>query len=231
MNQFRDTLQNALDDMRIPYTPDQIDQCEAYYKLVVETNKHTNLTRITDAAGAATMHFADAAFLLSCLDLPLGCRMIDVGTGAGFPGMPLKIMRPDICLTLLDASGKKTEFIRISAEKLSINVTVLCARAEEAARTDLRERFDIAVSRAVAPLNMLLELCVPLIKKNGTLAVWKGESYRHEIDDARNAMHTLGCTLSGSTGVGRGALLLIDKQKPAPDIYPRRFSKIKNQPL
>ncbi|MDD5018394.1 MAG: 16S rRNA (guanine(527)-N(7))-methyltransferase RsmG [Eubacteriales bacterium] len=231
MRIFYETLKNELDTMGIQYTPEQMGLCEAYFRLVAETNTHTNLTRITGEADAARMHFGGALYLFGMMDLPKGCRVIDIGTGAGFPGIPLKLFRPDISLTLLDASGKKTEFLDRAAAGLGIDVAVLRARAEEAARTALRDSFDIALSRAVAPLRMLLELCVPFLKTGGTLAAWKGESYDQELEDAKNAMSALDCTLHNCRSVGCGAVLLIEKQKPTQDTYPRRFSKIKNQPL
>jgi 16S rRNA (guanine527-N7)-methyltransferase len=190
-----------------------------------------NLTRITDEAGAARQHFADAVSVLKFLPLPPGSSVIDVGTGAGFPGIPVKIIRPDISLALLDSSGKKTDFIKHSADKLGINVSVVCARAEEAAHEALRERFDACFSRAVAPLNMLLELCVPFLRTGGTFAAWKGESFEAELSEAKGALAALGCTVTGSHFIGPGAIILIEKQKPTPDIYPRRFSKIKSSPL
>jgi 16S rRNA (guanine527-N7)-methyltransferase len=231
MSLFSDTLRSALDDIDVGYTNDQITQCEAYYRLVAETNRHTNLTRITDEADAAQRHFAEAAALLSYAALPDGARVIDIGTGGGFPGMPLKILRPDINMTLLDASGKKTDFIHSAAETLGAHVTVLCARAEDAAKTDLREHFDAAVSRAVAALNVLTELAAPFVRTLGIFAAWKGETYAQELSDAKNALSQLSCKVTGVHPLGQGALIIAEKQKPAPIEYPRRFAKIKSHPL
>jgi 16S rRNA (guanine527-N7)-methyltransferase len=108
---------------------------------------------------------------------------------------------------------------------------VICGRAEEAAKGALRESFDIALSRAVAPLNMLLELCIPFVRPGGTFAAWKGESFEEELSEAGGALSALGCAVKSSHVIGPGAIILIEKQKPTPDVYPRRFPKIKSDPL
>ncbi len=231
MSLFADTLGSRLAAMGIAYAPSLPGQCEAYYRHVTQANKQLNLTRITGEAEAAVQHFADAMRLTCFYPLPADCHMIDVGTGAGFPGVPLKLLRPDIRLTLMDASGKKTDFIRRALDEMGVGADVLCTRAEEAARTPLRGCFDLAVSRALAPLPMLLELCVPLIKTGGMLAAWKGETADEELAAAAGALRVLGCAVTGRHAVGRGALLLIEKQKTTPDAYPRRFSRIKSHPL
>ena len=231
MSLFTDTLESRLKELGIPYAPALPNQCAEYYAHVVEANRHLNLTRITGEAEAAVQHFADAMALAAWFRLPAGCRVVDIGTGAGFPGVPLKLLRPDIRITLIDASGKKTDFIRRTLAHMGIEAEVLCARAEEAARTALRESFDVAVSRAVAALPMLLELSIPLLKTGGTLATWKGETADDEIASAAGALRALGCALTGRHPVGRGALLLIEKRQPTPEAYPRRFSKIKSHPL
>lgn len=231
MNQFNEVLKRRLDEACIPYGSEVIDRCRAYYTLVTQANRQFNLTRITDEAQAADMHFADAMALARMLDIAPQSRVVDIGTGAGFPGVPLKLLRPDLRLTLLDSSGKKTDFIKQAAASLGLDVTVLCARAEQAANTALRESFDIALSRAVAPLPVLLELCVPFVKPSGVFAAWKGESFEEELAAAKTALFTLGCRAAGRHSIGRGAVLLIEKQKPTQPQYPRRFTKIKNSPL
>lgn len=231
MSIFSDTLARSLGEAGIEYTAEQIALCEAYFKLVARANEHMNLTRITGEAEAAAVHFADAARVLSFLDMPAGSRVIDVGSGAGFPGLPVKILRPGIDLTLLDSSGKKTDFLKAAASGLNIDATVVCARAEEAAKGALRESFDAAFSRAVAPLGMLLELCVPFLRTGGTLAAWKGERYEQELSEAGGALKALSCAITGSHFINPGAIILVQKQKPTQDIYPRRFSKIKSNPL
>ncbi len=231
MTLFKKILAEKLDVLKLKYDDAVIDHCAAYYELVVEANKYQNLTRITDEAQAAEQHFADAMALCAALELPQGCRVIDLGSGAGFPGVPLKLLRPDIDMTLLDASNKKTDFIKSALAKVDVRADVICGRAEELGRGPMRERFDVAVSRAVAPMPMLLELATPVLKLFGTLAAWKGETFAQEMQDAASALNALACGQTGSFAVGRGAILLIQKQKPTPEVYPRRFSKIKSMPL
>ena len=231
MTLFKDTLIKKLQGLNLRYDEAVIENCAAYYGFVVDANKHQNLTRITDEAQAAEQHFADAMALCAAIELPQGGRIIDIGTGAGFPGVPLKLLRPDVDITLLDASGKKTDFLINTLAKMNVQADVICGRAEELGSGPLRESFDLAVSRAVAPMPMLLELALPLLKTGGTLAAWKGETFAQEMADAASAMETLACKQTGSFPVGRGAILLIQKQKPTPDAYPRRFSKIKSTPL
>lgn len=231
MTLFKETLSETLSSLGLEYNETVIEQCAAYYEYVVEANKLQNLTRITDEAQAAEQHFANAMVLCRALELPKGCRLIDIGTGAGFPGVPLKLLREDIDMTLLDASKKKTDFIKNALADMNVQATVICGRAEELARGSMRESFDVIVSRAVAPLPMLLELGVPLLKPGGTLAAWKGETFEQGLNEAASALEKLGCIEPSRFAVGRGAILLIQKQKPTLDIYPRRFSKIKSSPL
>ncbi len=231
MGLFEETLRAALTQAGIPYEEELPTRCRAYFDAVVEANERLNLTRITDEAQAAQQHFADALKLTSAMELPPGCRVIDVGTGAGFPGVPVKLLRPDIRLTLLDAAGKKTDFVRSALEAMGVEAEVVCGRAEELARGEMRESFDVALSRAVAPLRTLLELCAPLLRTGGTLAAWKGEGYAQELSDAKHALGELGCAQKATIPIGPGALLLIEKREPAPKKYPRRFAKIKSDPL
>ncbi len=231
MSVFEDALKLALTEANIPFDDALVSQCCAYFDSVVTVNEHLNLTRITDEAQAAKAHFADAMLLAKYIDLPQGCRVIDVGTGAGFPGVPLKLLRPDIDMTLLDAAGKKTDFIKSALSSLDVEASVVCGRAEELARTKLRESFDVVASRAVASLRMLLELCIPLLRTGGTLVAWKGETAQQELDEAKHALSALGCVLAGTRPIRPGALLMITKQKPTPEKYPRRFAKIKSDPL
>lgn len=229
MTLFESKLEERLQSLGIDHDGRVLKNCEAYYRRVVAANARQNLTRIVDEEQAAQQHFADAMALCRAMALPRGCRVIDVGTGAGFPGVPIKLLRGDINLTLLDASQKKTAFIRSALDALNVDARVICGRAEELAA--LRGCFDAAVTRAVAPLPVLLELAVPLLETGGVLAAWKGETFESELTAAASAMRVLGCAATGRFPVGRGAILLIQKQKTTPDVYPRRFSKIKSAPL
>lgn len=231
MSIFCETLTQSLNEAGIAYEAAQIERCEAYFKLVYEANKQMNLTRITNEAQAARQHFSDSALIFKFLDIPSGARIIDIGSGAGFPGMPVKILRPDIDMTLLDSSGKKCDFIKDAAQRIGISVAVQSERAEEAAKGPLRESFNFALSRAVAELNVLVELCAPFVKTGGVFAAWKGESYKSELSEAKSAIAALGCRVKNTHFIDPGAIILLEKQKPTPDVYPRRFAKIKARPL
>lgn len=229
MSIFKNTLEELLTINNIHCAEDTADKCEVYFNLLIEANKTTNLTRITDEQEAAKMHFFGAIELLKYLELPEGAKVIDVGTGAGFPGIPIKIARPDLDMTLMDSAGKKTAFVKNAADTMGLDVTVLNKRAEEV--PEMRGSFDFAVSRAVANLNMLTELCVPLLKTGGSLAAFKGERYSEELSEAKGAIKKLYCEISAIHKLDTGAIIVITKQKPTPDTYPRRFSKIKKTPL
>ena len=195
-----------------------------------------NLTEITGERDVATLHLLDCAALLAQADMR-GKTVIDVGTGAGFPGMVLAILEPSARFTLLDSLGKRVDFLREVCEQLGLkNVTCVHARAEEFAAGH-RERFDIATSRAVAQLNVLSELTLPLVKVGGLFAAMKSTSTDEEIAAARSAIAQLGGQLAGCTDypvpetdvVHR--IVRIEKVRPTPKQFPRAFARIKKAPL
>jgi 16S rRNA (guanine527-N7)-methyltransferase len=203
---------------------------------VLETNRVMNLTAITDPADFAALHLLDSAALLTMEDFR-GKRVVDVGTGAGFPGVPLRILEPDFDLTLLDSLGKRIEFLRWTCDQLGLErVEAVHARAEEFA-ADHRERYDVAVSRAVAALNVLCELALPLVKVGGCFLAMKSVDSDPEIDAARGAVGQLGgrirelrdYTVPG-TDV-RHRVVIVDKVRPTPAQFPRPFARIKKRPL
>ena len=209
-------------------------QLERYAALLLEKNKVMNLTAITDERDVATLHLLDCAALLAQADMR-GKTVIDVGTGAGFPGMVLAILEPSARFTLLDSLGKRVDFLREVCEQLGLkNVTCVHARAEEFAAGH-RERFDIATSRAVAQLNVLSELTLPLVKVGGLFAAMKSTSTDEEIAAARSAQ--LGGQLAGCTDypvpetdvIHR--IVRIGKVRPTPKQFPRAFARIKKAPL
>ena len=211
-------------------------QLERYAALLLEKNKVMNLTAITDERDVATLHLLDCAALLAQADMR-GKTVIDVGTGAGFPGMVLAILEPSARFTLLDSLGKRVDFLREVCEQLGLkNVTCVHARAEEFAAGH-RERFDIATSRAVAQLNVLSELTLPLVKVGGLFAAMKSTSTDEEIAAARSAIAQLGGQLAGCTDypvpetdvVHR--IVRIEKVRPTPKQFPRAFARIKKAPL
>ena len=204
--------------------------------LMLAKNAVMNLTRITEPDAVAQLHLLDSAALLRFADLR-GKKAVDVGTGAGFPGMPLRILEPDFDLTLLDSLGKRVEWLREACDTLSLRrVECVHARAEEFA-AEKREQFDFALSRAVANLQVLCELCLPLVRVGGRFLAMKSVDSDEEINAAKNAVKTLGgkiaaiedYTIPTSSVVHR--LVIIEKTAPTPKGYPRAFAKIKKSPL
>ena len=209
---------------------------EAFARAVLEKNKVMNLTAITDEADFARLHLLDSAALLNVADFSAR-RAVDVGTGAGFPGVPLRILCPDVRMTLLDSTGKRIDFLRETCAALGLgNVDCVHARAEEFA-AEHRESFDLAVSRAVAALPVLCELCLPLVKVGGQFLAMKSARSDGELEGAMDAIAALGGRLAdvvdyaipGSDVTHR--VIVIDKVDRTPPRYPRAFGKIKKAPL
>ena len=209
---------------------------EAFARLVLEKNKVMNLTAITDEADFARLHLLDSAALLSVADFG-GKRAVDVGTGAGFPGVPLRILCPAVKMTLLDSTGKRIDFLREACDTLGLTgVNCVHARAEEFA-AEQREAFDLATSRAVAALPVLCELCLPLVKVGGQFLAMKSARSDEELDGAMDAITVLGGRLADvvdyaipdSDVIHR--VIVIDKADRTPKQYPRQFGQIKKKPL
>ena len=237
MNDFKDILVNTLADFDIKLEDEAIYKLCGYYKLLTEWNERINLTALTEPEDVALKHFTDCLMLLKYVDFPIGAGIIDVGTGAGFPGMVLKIARPDIKLTLLDSLNKRIMFLGEVCRELDIGgAELIHCRAEDGAATELRDSFDFAVSRAVAPLNILCEYDMPYIKTGGRFIAMKGRGADGELKDAQNAIEKLSGELktvhSFMLGeAGERSIIEIQKTAPTPDIYPRKSKAIKNKPL
>ncbi len=214
----------------------RVETLERFSELLLEKNQVMNLTAITDPSAVAQLHLLDSAALLQFADLT-GKNVVDVGTGAGFPGMPLRILKDDFDLTLLDSLGKRVNWLSEVCNELQLKrVQCVHARAEEFAMQH-REQFDIAASRAVAQLNMLAELCLPLVKVGGQFLAMKSVDTEDEIAAAKSAIRTLGGQIAGvedytipTSGVTH-RLVIIEKVSPTPKSYPRAFAKIKKSPL
>lgn len=233
---MEEILREGFAELGIAPPEDAAAKFRGYYERLAETGSVMNLTAIEGEGPVARLHFLDSAALLSLADFS-GRRVIDVGTGAGFPGMPLAILRPDAQFTLLDSQEKRMGFLSRTLEELGVaNAACACMRAEEAPG-DWRGSFDIAVSRAVARLNVLCELCLPFVKVGGLFIAMKAEDCARELEEARNAAEVLGGAepelrryrLPG-TDIVRAAVL-IKKLRPTPEKYPRRWAKISRQPL
>ena len=205
----------------------------AFGEAVVEQNKVMNLTAITEPVAVARLHLLDSLTVLKGIDLA-GKKVIDVGCGAGFPGVPLKIACPTMELTLLDSLGKRMKWLETVLPTLDVEAECVTARAEEEV-AKRRERYDVATSRAVARLPVLLELSAPYVKVGGYVAAMKGTAVEEELQEAKNAIAKLGLKLEKTLvfpmeGTNH-TLILLKKVKPTPAQYPRKYAKIKQSPL
>lgn len=248
MNEEREKLKSRLSEIfeaaEMPLSEDSAEAFLSYFELLVERNKVMNLTAITEPEAVFVKHFLDSAILWKLCGETVGSRdqisVIDVGTGAGFPGVPLKLKRPEISLTLLDALKKRIGFLEEVRTVLSLSdVRTVHARSEDAAGTgsEYRESFDLAVSRAVSALPVLSEYCLPFVKVGGYFIAYKSGEAEEEIKSAEHALGILGGRLEQvisytlpSTDISR-TLLLIRKIRETPKQYPRKAGKPEKKPL
>lgn len=217
----------------------QLEQFEDYFKLLTEYNERVNLTAITEREEVYLKHFYDSCLPLNTGVFKEGATVVDVGCGGGFPSIPLKIALPSLKFTLMDSTGKKTDFVKTAAEKLGLSdVTVINIRAEEAGHMpELREKFDISVARAVAPLNVLMEYCVPFVKVGGSFVALKSRTAGEEMKNASNAAGVLhiskkeiqSYTLPGTDNLRN--ILVYEKQKSTEARFPRKTGKPSKNPL
>ena len=233
---LEEILRQGLHQQGLPADSETLGRFRVYYENLEKYNRVMNLTAITGEADAAHLHFLDCAALASAAPLR-DKTLIDVGTGAGLPGMVLKILCPELNLTLLDSLDKRLEFLRDTCEKLGFaDVTLVHARAEEPPE-GFRESFDYASARAVARLNVLCELCLPYVKPGGAFLAMKGPELDAELREAYVALKTLGGALERQIAyaIPETALdhriAIIRKTGPSPKKYPRRWAQIKKKPL
>ncbi|MBQ7959283.1 MAG: 16S rRNA (guanine(527)-N(7))-methyltransferase RsmG [Oscillospiraceae bacterium] len=213
----------------------QIENFKTYAELLLEWNEKINLTAITDDEGIAEKHFLDSVLPLTKVDVPRGTTLIDVGTGAGFPAIPMKIYRNDIEITLLDSLNKRINFLSEVSDTLELSAKCIHSRAEDGGKNpERREKFDIATARAVAPLPVLCEYCLPFVKVGGKFLAFKGPN--ENAEDAEKAVEILGGKICSTwnyslpSGDNR-RLIVIEKVKETPKKYPRDAGKIKKNPL
>lgn len=225
--------------MGIVLDDQKVTQFRKYYELLIEWNQRMNLTAITDEEDAAYKHFLDSISILSIITMPLEASIIDVGTGAGFPGIPLKIVRPDLHVVLLDSLHKRTLFLKELTNILSLRqVGILHGRAEDTShQAEHREKYDMVFSRAVAEMNVLLELCLPFVKVGGTFIAYKGPGIFIEIENSGKALELLGGKCEDIHPIeipGRNYqhyVTIIRKVKHTPTAYPRKAGTPEKKPI
>lgn len=240
-----ENLSTILEKLNIPSNDTAETRLDKYYHMVVEKNKVMNLTAITEEHEFLIKHFADSLSVYSAVPLfkeklsSGKCTLIDVGTGAGFPGIPLKIMFPEIKVTLLDSLQKRVNFLNEVIAELGLEgITAIHNRAEDGARDPkLRDGFDLVVSRAVASLPVLSEYCLPYVKPGGLLIAYKSGDIKDELEGASHALNVLGGKLCDSpifilpdSDISR-SFVVVKKSKPTPKAYPRKAGAIKKEPL
>lgn len=223
----------------IDLSDQQIRQFETYYHFLIEWNQKINLTAITEKDEVYLKHFYDSLIPLWVFDIPENCKLVDVGAGAGFPSIPIKIVRPDIDLTIIDSLNKRINFLDHLIQALDLTgVTAVHSRAEDAGQNPAyREQFDIATARAVAALNVLTELCLPLVRKGGAFLALKGQASSQEIAEADKAIKVLGGKFEEEfietlpIEDANRSIVYIRKTLDTPKKYPRKAGKPNKQPI
>ena len=233
MNKMKQALLEGLPTLGLTLPEERIDTLCAFGEAVVKQNEVMNLTAITEPEAVGKLHLLDCLTVLTLADLR-GKTLIDVGCGAGFPGVPLAIACPEAKITLLDSLGKRIKWLEEVLPTLGIWAETVTARAEEAV-SERREQYDFATSRAVARLNILLELTAPYVKVGGAVLAMKGSAAREELAECKNAISRLGLKLETlreypMDGTAH-TVIVLRKIKPTPPAYPRRYAKIKQAPL
>mgnify|MGYP002796298750 FL=1 len=230
---MKHTLMAELPTLGLSLREDQIDRLCRFGALLLKQNQVMNLTAITEPTAVARLHFLDSLALLREEALA-GKTLIDIGCGAGFPGVPLAIAEPTLRVTLLDSLQKRVNWLKTILPELGVDATCVAARAEEYV-AEHREAYDVATSRAVARLNILSELCLPYVKVGGKFLALKGAMAQAEADEAKTAIEALGGRLSEireyPVGEAIHRIVVVEKVRPTPKAYPRKFAKIKQQPL
>lgn len=232
-------FEKALEKLNIQLNEKQMYQFATYYEMLVETNKVMNLTAITEYDEVVDKHFVDSLSLIQAIDLNQPLKVIDVGTGAGFPGIPLKIAFPQLKIVLLDSLNKRINFLNRVIEALELtDIETIHGRAEDFGRNpEYRERFDLCVSRAVANLSTLSEYCLPFIQVGGRFIPYKSGKIQEEMEASRRAVTLLGGNIAeclsynlADTDMER-SLVIIEKLKPTKKAYPRKAGKPSKEPL
>lgn len=235
----RKILQQGLQQLDIEATPEILDKFEMLKELLIEWNEKINLTTITESDEVDIKHFIDSATCLTTGYIKDGNEVIDVGTGAGFPGLPVKILNSSLHITLLDSLNKRIKYLEDVVNKLDLKDMILVhARAEDGGVNKLyREKYDIALSRAVATMNVLCEYCLPFVKVGGYFICQKGPSYKEELDNAAKAIEILGGQVKEVKNYKLADsdiehyVIIIEKIKQTPPKYPRKAGKPAAEPI
>lgn len=232
-------LNEAMEKLNIHLTDEKILQFQKYYELLIEWNKVMNLTSITNYNDVVMKHFVDSISIVNAVDMNSIANMIDIGTGAGFPGIPIKIVFPEIEAILLDSLNKRVNFLNTVIDELSLkNIYAFHGRAEEHARKKQhREKYDLCVSRAVSKLSTLSEYCLPYVKTGGLFISYKSGEIDQEINESKAAIHILGGQITDivkfnlpDTDIYR-SLVVIDKKRNTDKKYPRKAGIPTKEPL
>lgn len=236
---FYDIMQKASNDVGMNFNEEKYNKFIKYMRLVQEWNEKINLTAILEDEEFIKKHFIDCIKIFKCDEAKEAKTLIDVGTGAGFPGIPIAIMRDDLDITLLDSLNKRINFLNLVVKELGLkNVTTIHSRAEDGARDKkLREKFDIATSRAVANMSVLSEFCLPYVRVGGNFIALKGPAVDEEIQNSKNAIGTLGgklidiCEVNIEDTELKHNLVVVEKIKECGKAYPRKAGSITKKPL
>ena len=231
----KETFYEELQKINITLTNEQKENLEKFANLLIEYNKHTNITAIKDKEGIYLKHFYDSLTLIKITDLNEPLTLLDVGSGGGFPGIVLKIVFPNLDITLLDSNNKKSEFQKFIIENLELKgIKVVCDRAENYYKTG--EKYDIVVARAVSSLNILSELTIPFVKLKGEFIAMKADA-QNEIEMSKNGIKTLGGKIKDIVKFNlpiensQRTLIKVEKVSETPNLYPRSYDKIIKKPL
>lgn len=237
MTIFEEALRQGAQRLELKLPDQVLENFCRYHAFLMEENKKFNLTTITQPREVAEKHFLDALLIVDQIKTPVGIKMIDIGSGAGFPGLPLKIYWPDLNVVLLESVGKKVNFMRQVIELLQLTgVEAIQARAEDLARTQ-RQQYHLAVSRAVAEMRVLVEYALPFVRVGGCFIAYKGPDVRDELKQAQMAIQLLGGEVAETKKTclplshDPRTLVIIKKIKPTPEKYPRAAGRPRKKPL
>lgn len=230
-------FKGELEKLNINLTDEMKNKFELYYSKLVEVNSYMNLTAITEHDEVYIKHFLDSLFITKAINSNNPYTILDVGSGAGFPSIPLAIVDNNANVTIIDALNKRINFLNDLVKYIGINNVIAYHKRAEEYAVEKRESFDYVTARAVARLNVLSELCLPLVKIGGYFIAMKGQGGKEELDEAMNAVKILGGSVeriievSLPDDLGKREIILIKKIKPTSNKYPREFKKIKERPL